>query len=81
MKKVLWTKQVFCLSVPIEKEKQRYLVYKKGNACRGEVYTSEYAWETVDIQRNKSLYFWYIMYTICQVLSVPKLAVRQPSSR
>ena len=49
MKKVLWTKQVFCLSVAIEKEKQRYLVYKKGNACRGEFYTSEYAWETVDI--------------------------------
>ena len=49
MKKVLWTKQVFCLSVAIEKEKQRYLVYKKGNAFRGEFYTSEYAWETVDI--------------------------------
>ena len=46
MKKVLWTKQVFCKKttiVAIEKEKQRYLLDKKGNACRGEVYTSEYA--------------------------------------
>ena len=41
--------------------------------------TNLYACETADIQRRKSLCFGHIVYPICQVMSVPKLAVEQPN--